>query len=244
MRISIGRYIPGNSVLHSMDPRQKIISSVLIVVSVLLCGRIFEYVFPGLFLIYSISASRIGLGAYLKGVKSIWLILAFAVLIQLISYGIADAIFIGLRLLIIMLAGEVLTYTTRPTNLASSMEDVMRWMGFSRRFSQEFSTVMGIALRFAPVMLDEADRIVKAQISRGAPIDSGRVLERLKALSSVVIPLMSSAVRKSEELAIAMEARRYIPGSRRTRYRQPEWKPLDTFNLLFSITVLLITAVV
>ncbi len=244
MRISIGRYIPGNSVIHSMDPRQKIISSVLIVIAILFCGTLPEYMIPGIFLLFSIIASKVRFAIYLKGLRSIWFILAFAVLIQFLSYGISEAVFIGLRLITIMLAGEILTYTTKPTMLAFAMEDVMRWIGFSRSTSQEFSMVMGIALRFAPVMLDEADRIAKAQISRGASLDSGSLMERLRALTTIVIPLMSSAIRKSEELAIAMEARRYIPGLKRSRYKQPTWKIGDTIYLAFAISILTIVVAI
>ncbi len=235
MKISIGRYIPSDSIVHSMDPRQKIVSTLIIVISILLCENLFEYVIPITLIALMIIESGISFSNYLKGLKGIAFIIVFAVVVQLLSYGVVDAIYIFFRLFLILLAGEVLSFTTSPTSISHAMEDIARIFGFSKKSSRELSMVMSIALRFAPILIDEAERIAKAQISRGAPLDSKKITDRMKALVSIVVPLMSSSVRKAEELAIAMKVRGFDPSKERTRYVELRWSAIDSVQLIFSI---------
>ena len=224
MKLTVGRFIPASSPIHSLNPTSKALAVLVLTIGVIVSSGVFDYIvlFTALFVL--MLSSRINLFVYLKGLKSIWMLIAFAVVVQLIYSGVWAAIESAVRISLILLFAEVLTFTTRPSDLASSLEDILRFFGVPLKSRQEFGMMMAIAMRFAPIMLSEVDRIVKAQISRGARIDSGRVWERMKSLVSITVPLMASAVRKAEEVAIALEARRFRPGVRRTRYRVYPWR--------------------
>ncbi len=236
MRPVVGKYIPKDSSIHNLDPRCKLLCLLLISTEIILVRSNIYYILPFLIIFYGILASKIRISTYLKGLKSILFLLIFAAAVQLFYEGIDGAIFIFLRLSLILLAAEVFTFTTSPTQIARSMEFLLRIFGFSRRYAQEFSMIMMIAIRFAPIMIEEAQRITKAQIARGAPIDSGKLFQRIKALTAIIVPLMVSAIRKAEELSLAMEARRYRPGIKRTNYKRNKWRIPDT--LVLSIVAL------
>jgi len=242
MKPIVGKYIPKDSFIHSLDPRCKLLCLLLISVEVILVNNNLYYILPFLIIFYGILASRVKISTYLKGLKSILFLLIFAAAIQLFCEGVNGAIFIFLRLSLILLAAEVFTFTTSPTQIARSMEFLLRIFGFSRKSAQEFSIIMMIAIRFAPIMMEEAQRITKAQIARGAPINSGKLFQRMKALTAIIVPLMVSAIRKAEELSLAMEARRYRPGIKRTNYKRNKWRTSDT--LIISVVVSSLIALV
>ena len=234
MRPIVGKYIPKDSFIHSLDPRCKLLCLLLISTEVILVNSNLHYILPFLIIFYGMLASKVKISTYLKGLKSILFLLIFAAAVQLFYEGINGAVFIFLRLSLILLAAEVFTFTTSPTQIARSMEFLLRIFGFSRKYAQEFSMIMMIAIRFAPIMLEEAQRITKAQIARGAPINSGKLFQRIKALTAIIVPLMVSAIRKAEELSLAMEARRYRPGTKRTNYKKNRWKNSDTM-VIFAV---------
>jgi len=240
----LGRYVPGDSFVHRLDPRCKMLCLLLLTSSILLADTIFEYVIPLAVLIPAMVASRVNLKTYLKGINTILFLLVFAAAIQFFYEGVQGAIYIFLRLFLILLAAEVFTFTTQPSIVAFAIEDILRVFGIPKVKAQEFSMIMSIALRFAPIMVEEAQRIMRAQISRGAPIDSGKIFERIKALSAVVIPLMASAIRKAEELSLAMEARMYVPGKVRSRYREMVWRKKDTAALFFAAASLILAILI
>ncbi len=240
----IGRYVPAESVIHSLDPRCKLVCLVAVTSAVLFVKGISGYLIPGIFIATAMVLSRVNLLTYLKGIKSIIFLVIFAAAFQYFYAGIYGAIYIFLRLFLVLLAAEVFTFTTQPTVIAFALEDILRVFGVPKAKAQEFSMIMSIALRFAPIMVEEAQRIMKAQISRGAPIDCGKISDRIKALSSVTIPLMASAIRKAEELSLAMEARMYVPGMPRSRYRQMVWQLKDTAALAAAATVLTLTILI
>ncbi len=237
MKVIIGKYIEKDSQVHRLDPRCKLLCLFLYTISIFFVSTNFEYVIPFSFFLTSALFSRIPVKFYLKGLRAIFFLLAFAAIVQFIYYGFYSALFIFLRLTLILLAAEVFTFTTKPSEFTYAVEDFLRFMGFSRRSAQEFAMVMNIAVRFAPMLIEELDRITKAQISRGAPFDSKKLSERFKALMAVIVPVMSSAVRKAEELSVAMEARRYSPELKRTRYVKIEWRTKETIVLLFAVFV-------
>ncbi len=223
MRLVVGRFIPGNSIIHRSSPVSKILSVLIFTISVILSSNYRDYLFLSIILIVILLLSKIKTSLYLKGLKNIIFLIAFAVIIQLIYSGIMPAIESTVRIVLILLFAEILTFTTRPIDLAHSLEDILKIFGTPLKTRQELSMIMMIAIRFAPVMLEEVDRITKSQMARGAKIDSGKLWDRMKSLISITVPLMASAVRKSEEIALAMEVRRFKPGNPRSRYRVYSW---------------------
>ena len=238
MRVTIGKYIDRDSILHSLDPRCKILCLMVLTTSIFFVGNLWEYSFPASLILYSIFLSRIDVWSYVRGVKSIMFLVLFATVVQFFYGGLEEAVYIFLRLVLILFAAELLTFTTKPSLFSYAIEDIMVFLGFPRKVSQEFSMMMNIAMRFAPIMVEEADRIAKAQISRGAPLNSEKMGKRLKALVSVAVPLLSASLRRAEELSIAMEARRYSPEVLRTRYVELSWSKKDTAAISLAAVVL------
>ena len=234
MRPIVGKYIPKKSLIHSLDPRCKLLCLLLISTEVILVKSNLFYILPFAVVSFGMIYSKIKISTYLKGLKSILFLLIFAAVVQLFYGGISSAFFIFLRLSLILIAAEIFTFTTSPTQITKSMEFLLRIFGFSRKSAQEFSMIMTIAIRFAPIMMEEAQRITKAQIARGAPIESGKLFQRIKALTAIIVPLMISAIRKAEELSLAMEARRYRPGVKRTNYKRNKWQIPDTVTITIS----------
>ena len=242
MRLVVGKFVPGNSILHRSSPVSKIISVFLLTIGVILSSGYKDYILLSVFLAVLIYLSKIKITIYLKGLKSIAFLIAFAVIIQLIYSGIVPAVESTVRIVLILLFAEVLTFTTRPIDLAHSFEDILKIFGAPLKTRQELSMIMMIAIRFAPVMIEEVDRITKSQMARGAKIDTGRLWDRMKSLVSITVPLMASAVRKSEEIALAMEVRRFRPGNPRSRYRIYFWGTTEWILTISSILSVLIVS--
>ncbi len=244
MRLIAGKFISANSPVHSLSPLAKVFSVLILTFCVIFSANVADYLFISLILANLMLLSRVNVVAYLSGLKSVAFLIIFAVVIQLVYSGILPAIESTVRITLILLLAEVLTFTTRPVDLAHSLEDMLRIFKVSLKTRQELSMIMMIAVRFTPVMLEEVDRITKAQIARGAKIDSGRIWDRMKALVSITVPLMASAVRKAEEIALAMEVRRFHPGVKRTRYRiygwgKGEWA-MVTISMISLVLILMI----
>ena len=240
MRLVVGKFVPGNSVVHNLSPISKILSTLLLTIGVILSSDYHDYLLLSFVLTVLVLLSRIKLPIYLKGLKNIAFLIAFAVIIQLIYSGVMAAVESTTRVVLILLFAEVLTFTTRPIELAHSFEDILKIFGTPLKTRQELSMIMMIAIRFAPVMLEEVDRITKSQMARGAKIDTGSVWDRMKSLVSITVPLMASAVRKSEEIALAMEVRRFRPGNPRSRYRVYPWGIREWLVVISSLISILI----
>lgn len=245
-----GRYVHVESPIHSLDPRAKFLGTLLVIISVLLVPNLFFYILPAILILSLIRMSRIGFPVYLTGIRSFWFFLVFAAVVQLISVregsrifffitseGLLSCAFVVLRLVLIILAAEVFSLTTPPLLSAQGVESVLSLLGM-RKLSYEVGMIMTIAMRFVPILAMEADRILKAQIARGADFERGKLVDRLKRLLVVVIPLLVSAMRKAEELTVAMEARLYTGEPPKIRYRQLAWSTKDTIFLAFSVLLL------
>ncbi len=223
MKLVIGKFISKKSPIHKLSPISKVLSVLFLTIGVIVSSNYLDYLILSSVLAALVPLSKIRFSTYIRGLKGIMFLVAFAVVIQLLYSGIMPAVESTIRIVLILLFAEVLTFTTRPTDLAGSIEDFLKILGTPLKTRQELSMIMMIAMRFAPVMVDEVDRITKSQIARGAKIDSGGIWERMKSLVSITVPLMASAVRKSEEIALAMEVRRFKPGLPRSRYRSYSW---------------------
>ena len=235
--MTLGQYFPGNSLLHKIDPRMKIIVSVIFIVAVFLARNIYSFALLLSFTFILITISGIKATVILKGIKPIMLIVAFTAIINLFwtkgsvllfSFGIINiylegvitALFMVSRILVLMVGTSLLfSYTTSPIALTDGLEMLMKPLKKIKVPVHEFTMMMTIALRFIPTLIEETDKIINAQKARGADFESGNILKRAKALIPILIPLFISAFRRADELAVAMECRCYHGGDGRTKMK-------------------------
>lgn len=248
--ITFGQYFPGNSLLHRLDPRVKIIAAILYIVVVFLAKNIGAFAFLIVFTIVLVMLSRISLKVVLKGMKPLVFIIAFTAvvnifwtegetkwvdwgIIQIYKEGVMYALLMIVRV-VAMLAGTsvILTYTTTPIALTDGLERLLSPLSKIGVPTHDFSMMMTIALRFIPTLVEETDKIMKAQQARGVNFSTGSVLKRIKSFLPVIIPLFVSAFRRAEELAVAMECRCYRGGEGRTRMTQLHLHARDLLCLL------------
>jgi energy-coupling factor transport system permease protein len=243
--ITIGQYIPGNSVLHKADPRTKIILTILFMILVFVVSTYIEFLMVIIFTLLAIVVSDIPVRYTLKGLKPVLIILIFTGIINIftskgtpifefwyiqVTYeGINATVKMGLRFTLLIVGASLLTLTTTPIVLTDGVEKLM---GFLKRFgfpAHEIAMMMTIALRFIPTLMEETDKIIKAQTSRGADFDTGNIINRAKSFIPVLVPLFVNAFRRADELALAMEARCYKGGEGRTRLRELEFTRADLY---------------
>lgn len=232
----IGQFVPGNSFMHQLDARSKLTFTFLLVIIIFLINNIQGYTILFLFIIAGMLTSKIPMLYYLKGLKPIFLIILFTVIlhltmtkggdivfqwgwIEIYAQGIQKAIFISLRLLLLVVIASMLTLTTSPIDLTMGLERLMYPLKFFKVPIYELALMMSISLRFIPTLLNETEKIIKAQKARGAKFESGPLFNRIKNMISIIIPLFISAFKRADELATAMEARGYRSGEGRTRLK-------------------------
>ncbi|XEY14179.1 energy-coupling factor transporter transmembrane component T [Fervidobacterium thailandense] len=215
------------------------ISTLVGITSVLLVRNLQEYIIPGSFLLALMLLSKIKLRVYLRSLKSVWFLLAFAVIVQYWLSGPNEALYIALRLALIFLYASVLTFTTPPLLLARGIVELLRLFRVKEETREDFGMMLAISIRFIPVLLDEADRIIKAQTARGARYTEKGLANKLTLITSIVVPLLVSSLRKAEELSLALMARKYGIG-KRTHYYQLQWRKTDAVYVLAQIFVLVL----
>jgi len=242
--ITIGQYIPGDSIFHRADPRTKILLTFAFMVLIFMIGSYISFVIITLFVLLAIVVSGIPLKYTLKGLKPIIIIIIFTSVINLFSvkgtpivdYGIlarityqgaAQAFFLALRLVLLIVGASLLTFTTTPILLTDGIEKLLNPLKKIGLPAHELAMMMTIALRFIPTLMEETDKIIKAQSARGADFDTGNIIQRAKSFIPVLVPLFVSAFRRADELAVAMEARCYRGSEGRTRMRQLKFTGAD-----------------
>lgn len=256
-KMIFGRYIPGNSYIHKLDPRSKLTFVMFFVIAVFIANNIATYALLLTFTLLVIFVSRIRLYFLLNGLKPILFLIIFTLflhmfftkggsllvewkMIKIYEEGLRQGIFISIRFLVLVLITSILTLTTSPISITDGMEDLL---GPLKRFKlpvHELALMMSISLRFIPTLMDETDKILKAQLARGSDISTGSIKERIRAVIPLLVPLFVSAFKRAEDLAVAMEVRGYRGGEGRTRYRQLMWGWRDT--IVLSLLVILIGA--
>ncbi len=235
--MTLGQFFPGNSPLHKLDPRMKVIVSVIFIVAVFFAKNIFSFSLLLFFTAIMVAVSGIKLSVILKGVKPIMFIVAFTAVINLfwtrgevllLSFGIISiylegvvtAVFMIIRIVALLIGTSLfLSYTTSPIALTDALERLMKPLKKINVPVHEFTMMMTIALRFIPTLVEETEKIINAQKARGADFESGNILKRAKALIPILIPLFISAFRRADELAVAMECRCYHGGEGRTKMK-------------------------
>lgn len=251
MDITIGQYVPGDSLLHKADPRVKIVLTVVFMIAIFIVHTYMGFVMLVLFTLLTVTGSNIPVKYAIKGLKPILFIVIFAALINIftisgtpvfeykfihITYeGIDTAAKMALRLVLLVTGASLLTFTTTPISLTDGIESLMKPLNKISVPVHEIAMMMTIALRFIPTLLEETNKIIKAQSSRGADFDTGNLVQKAKSFIPVLVPLFVSAFRRADELAIAMEARCYKGGEGRTRMKQLKLGKVD-----FQITAILL----
>lgn len=258
-KLLFGRYIQGDSFVHKLDPRAKLIGAFYFIVIIFLANNWWTYLTMTLFTILCVYLSDIPLKIFINGVKPlVWLIL-FTVVLQILfttggetyfslgfihitSFGLVNGAFIFMRFVLIIFMSTLLTLTTMPLSLTDAIESLL---GPLKRFKvpvHELALMLSIALRFVPTLMDEASKIMNAQRARGVDFGEGNIIQQMKAVTPILVPLFVSSFNRADELANAMEARGYQGGEGRTKYRELTWETRDTIAMaaFALLTVLLV----
>ncbi len=246
--ITFGQYFEGKSLLHRTDPRIKIVLMIWLIVFIFISKNVFSLLLSALYVIMILLISRVPLKMYLKNLKAILPVLIFTALINifygeegtvLLSFwkltvttdGLYRSFFMALRIVLLIFISSVLTYTTTPNDLTDAIESLLSPLKFIGLKSavHTLAMMMTIALRFIPTLIEEAEKIMNAQKARGADLESGGLVQRVKALIPILIPLLISSVRRASELAEAMECRCYNGGEGKTRMKQMKMSAVDAY---------------
>ena len=253
--ITLGQYFPGNSPVHRLDPRTKIIMLIVYIVALFTANNWVSYSLMFCFLALTIVISRIPLKSILTGMKPLVMILIFTGILNvffttggkvLVKFwiitiyweGIVRAFFMMLRIMMLITGTFLMTYTTSPIALTDGLESLLSPLKKLRMPVHELSMMMCIALRFIPTLIEETDKIMSAQKARGADFESGNLLQRVKALVPILVPLFISAFRRADELATAMECRCYHGGDGRTKMKLLRYRLLDLKTYLVGMLLL------
>jgi len=258
--ITLGQFFPGYSVLHKLDPRTKLISAVLFIVCVFVANTPGAFLLLTLITLLTVWLSRISFGVVFKGIKPIVIILIFTMIINVFmtggegeplldfwifkvyKEGIIRAVFMALRVIVLIIGSSVLlTYTTSPIALTDGIESLLSPLKRIGVPVHTFAMMMSIALRFIPTLVEETEKIMNAQKSRGADFSSGSLIKRAKALVPILVPLFLSAFKRAEELATAMECRCYRGDKNRTKLVKLQYKSRDVLWLVSSLSFLALT---
>lgn len=253
--ITLGRYIPYDTIIHKLDPRTKIIAMILLLVCVFLPIGYIGFAALLLLVFILLKLAKVKISSIYKSLKPMWFMMIFILVINMFLIQEGDVLFvlfnrpfytkaftqtlmIIIRLVLMISVTTVLTATTKPLDLTYGLEFFMTPLKVIKFPAHEIAMTISIALRFIPTILEETQKIIKAQASRGVDLQEGKLKEKISAIISLIIPLFISAFQRSEELANAMEARGYNPSGKRTRYRTLKFSSKDIFSLLISILIL------
>jgi energy-coupling factor transport system permease protein len=245
----IGKYVPGTSLLHRMDPRAKLLMIFFYVFIVFLANNVTTYIILTVFTLSLLPLSRIPLSFIMRGLKPILWVILFTFVLHLLmtkegdllyqlgwfeiyEQGLKQGIFISLRFLLLIFVTTMLTLTTTPIEVTDGVESLLSPFKRLNMPVHELALMMSISLRFIPTLMEETDKIMKAQAARGVDFSSGSFQEKIKAVVSLLVPLFINSFKRAEELATAMEARGYRGGEGRTKFRLLTWKLVDTLLMV------------
>lgn len=233
--ITLGQYYQADSVIHKLDPRVKLVATICFIISLFVVQNWVGYVVAAVFLAAMIKLSKVPFKFMVKGMKAIVFILLITLLFNLFltpgeplitiwklkitKEGLQIAVMMAVRLCFLIIGSSIMTLTTTPNSLTDGMEKLMKPLKIFRVPVHEVAMMMSIALRFIPILLEETDKIMKAQIARGADFESGNLIKKAKAMVPLLVPLFISAFRRANDLAMAMEARCYRGGEHRTKMK-------------------------
>ena len=242
--VTLGQYFPGESFVHRLDPRTKMLATLALIAVVFVSNGFAGFILIAAFVLCTAASTGVHLKFLFKGLKPIFFIIVFTFvlnlffqqtgdvllqwgLIKITSDGLRMAGFMALRLILLVISSQLLTLTTSPISLTDGLESLMRPFSKIGFPAHEIAMMMSIALRFIPTLMDEADKIMKAQKARGANFETGNLLQRARAMIPLLVPLFVGAFRRADELALAMDARCYRGGAGRTRMNQLKYTHRD-----------------
>ena len=257
--ITIGQYYPSNSKLHRLDPRVKIMCTLFYLISLFLFKSVLGYAIATVFLAAVIRISKVPLKFILKGLKPIIMLLMITVvfnlfltnggdvlfeawIFQVTGEGLRTAVYMAVRLIYLIIGSSLMTFTTTPNALTDGIETLLWTFNTIKMPVHDIAMMMSIALRFIPILLEETDKIMKAQIARGADLESGNIIQKAKSMIPILVPLFVSAFRRANDLAMAMEARCYRGGEGRTKMKPLVYQSRD--YIAYAITIVYMVAVI
>ena len=251
--ITLGQFFPGNTVVHRLDPRTKLLLLIVYIVALFMCKWFISYAVALAFLVTAIALSKTKPKALFKGLKPLLIIMVFTGILNIFytdgkvlvefwifkitEEGLINAFFLVLRIVMLVMGTFLLTYTTSPIALTDGLESLLSPLKKIHFPVHELAMMMSIALRFIPTLIEETDKIISAQKARGADFETGSIFKRAKALVPVLIPLFVSAFRRADELATAMECRCYHGGKGRTKLKQLRYHVRDVMAMLLIAAV-------
>jgi energy-coupling factor transport system permease protein len=255
LNITLGQYYPGNSFIHRLDPRTKILSTLLLVVAVFLANTATGYAALCAMVLFIILVSGLPFMLVLKSVKPLLFIIVLTLVlhavmgqgehvlyqwkfIKVTEEGLQLGVQMAMRLILLLMISSILTFTTSPIVLTDGIEALLRPFRVIGVPAHELAMMMTIALRFIPTLMEETDRIIKAQTARGADFSGGNLLVRAKNMLPILVPLFISAFRRADDLAVAMEARCYRGGEGRTRMHQLAYRSGDVMAFVFAFAMI------
>ena len=252
--ITLGQYYPGDSLIHRLDARTKIIATLLYLIELFVVNNFYGFLITAAPLSAVIAISRVPVKFIFRGLTAVFLIIAFTFLLNLfmvdgrvlwhwkfltITYeGLSRAFFMAIRLVLIIIGSSIMTLTTKPVELTDGLEKLLSPFSKIGLPSHEIALMMTIALRFIPTLMEETDKIIKAQQARGADFESGNLFQRAKSLIPILVPLFVSSFRIAQDLALAMEARCYHGGSGRTRMNEIRFDRGDAVAAVLMVVFL------
>ena len=252
--ITLGQYYPGDSWVHRLDARTKIIATLLYLIELFVVNNFYGFLITAAVLFAVIALSKVPLKFIFRGLTAVFLIIAFTFLLNLfvldvrvlwhckfltITYeGLSRAVFMAIRLVLIIIGSSIMTLTTKPVELTDGLEKLLSPFSKIGLPSHEIALMMTIALRFIPTLMEETDKIIKAQQARGADFESGNLFQRAKSLIPILVPLFVSSFRIAQDLALAMEARCYHGGSGRTRMNEIRFDRGDAVAAVLMVVFL------
>ena len=250
--ITIGQYYPADSVIHKLDPRTKLAGTLIFIISVFLFHTVVGYAVATVFLAGMILISTVPVKFIFKGLKAIFMILLITMvfnifltpgealgsfgIFKITKEGLSMAVRMAIRLIYLVIGSSLMTLTTTPNQLTDGLEKSLRPLNKIHVPVHEIAMMMSIALRFIPILLEETDKIMKAQIARGADFENGNLIQKVKNMVPLLVPLFISAFRRANDLAMAMEARCYHGGDHRTQMKPLKYKKRDhiAYLILFA----------
>ena len=252
--ITLGQYYPGASWVHRLDARTKIIATLLYIIELFVVNNFWGFLIAAVALFAVIAVSKVPLKFILRGLSAIFLIIAFTFLLNLFMMdgrvlwqwkflkitdeGVTRAFFMAIRLILLIIGSSIMTLTTKPVELTDGLEKLLSPFSKIGLPSHEIALMMTIALRFIPTLMEETDKIIKAQQARGADFESGNLFQRAKSLIPILVPLFVSSFRIAQDLALAMEARCYHGGKGRTRMNEIHFARGDALAAVLMVLFL------
>lgn len=259
--ITIGQYYQAESVIHRLDPRVKVIATFIYIISLFCFNQLSGYIIAAFFFYCMVKLSKVPFKFITRGIKPIIFMLIFTAALNLLwtsgehvliqygfititSEGVKKMVFMALRLIFLIIGSSLMTLTTTPNQLTDAIENLFKPLNKLKVPVHELAMMMSIALRFIPILVEETDKIMKAQLARGADFESGNIIQRVKNMIPIFIPLFVSAARRASDLALAMDARCYHGGEGRTKMKPLKYKRQDIlayFVMFCYICVIVVT---